>query len=971
MMKRSPWWRWLVAKTDRHRLSREHRGPLWNTLIAHALDTAAVCGQLFDHYLAAPARAHLATAYGGGCPDTARTVLMLLAALHDLGKATPGWQRLMLNIPTHDPELRHAAQLWAHAPRGAGLLTDDNWATAHTAPHQHITARYLPALLGCPCCTPEPQGPRHEGLHRTAALLGGHHGHIPSSADIRAADVALTPAWREIHQALLHLLATLLRVDLAALPQQVVPQRPIALIHLAGLVVLSDWVASDESRFSYRPGTTPNQCWHHARHDAAHAVTELNLQRWLPTDPTWEKLHPDTPTPRPLQQAVIDAAPTNPTLAIIESATGSGKTEIALWLAHHLAVHNGYHGFYLAQATRLATEQLAARCARFLTHAAAGRPETNLAIVTGTASTSAAAAELQHHKRTGMADLADTVTLSDDDCTATSRAVLDEWFLHTGRGLLGPFGIGTVDQVVLASQRSRHWFLRLFGLAQKVVIIDEAHAYEMYQQRLLGTALAWLAEAGASVIVLSATLPTTIRQDLIAAWCSGHRTTPRPTTHRGPVTFVDTRGTIHHTAPTTTPTPLRTDLHLHTDPGPEALAEHLLTHHPLDLTGIIRNDVKSATSLYEALRHRAKELDGWDPEHDVVLLHSLFLERDRARIQQRLLTALGPHPDEQLRAAHANPHRPDRLIVVGTQTLEQSLDIDFDILYSDLAPIDLLLQRRGRLWRHMLNRLRLAHATPALQILWQPHTPDLPKVRDIQDRPTGVYEPFIQAATWHALHRRGAAAGPLRISTSDETDDTATATLIHEIYSQPPAPGDSPIQGLLCDTYVAWQQSLAEQSRQALERAVPPYECDEPLAIESMASGPSHGDGDDTDMPLNLIARSRLGDPSINIVALYEHSDGSRTWDHRGRRPADLTRYHPYRQPDHHRSQLREIMLNTIALPSRWFTGRARLPHHTTWTIPQAGALARRPVLLLTPDGDSRTEGANLRYSPRTGLSRT
>ncbi|MFI1203487.1 CRISPR-associated helicase Cas3' [Streptomyces sp. NPDC020883] len=968
MMGRSPWWLWLLAKTDRHGLSRHRGGPLWNPLLAHAMDTAAVCGELFDQYLATPTQERLAEAYGGGCEATARTVLMLLTALHDLGKAIPGWQRTFLNTPSTDPELQQAAHEWAGHPRRASLLTDDDWSTARSAPHQHVTARYLPALLRCPCCTEEP-GERHEGLHRIAALLGGHHGHIPSAADLRAAGIGLTPAWEAIHRALLNQLADLLRLDLAALPQLIDPTRPIALIHLAGLTVLCDWVASDESRFPYRAGGSPTQWWAHARKDAAHAIRDLHLQRWLPAHATWAKLLPNTPTPRPLQQAVIDAAPTNgPTLAIIESTTGSGKTEIALWLAHHLATHNGYHGFYLAQATRLATEQLASRCARFLAQAAGGRHEANLAIVTGTASISATATELQQHK--GMAQLASSINLTDDDCT-NARAVLDEWFLQTGRGLLSPFGIGTVDQIVLAAQKYRHWFLRLFGIAQKTVIIDEAHAYEMYQQRLLGTAIAWLAEAGASVIILSATLPTSIRNDLITAWCTGHRTIPRQTAASGPVTFVDAHGNSHHTRPAQQTAPLRTDLHLREDDGPEALAEHLLTSESQDaVTGVIRNHLGNATDLHNCLVRQAAHRSEWDPKHDFVLLHSLFLERDRARIQNRLLAALGPHPDEALRSTCPNPNRPDRLIVVGTQVLEQSLDIDFDLLYSDLAPIDLIIQRRGRLWRHLLNRPHLADAVPALNILWEPHAPHLPKVRHTDGKPTGVYAPFIQAATWHALHRRGALPGPLRITTGDHSTGAPTATLIHEVYSSPPPAGSEPIHALLADAYDAWQHNLARQEQEALDRAVQPYSYGEPCGIESLASGPSHGHPDDDDKPLHLIARSRLGDPSVNVVGLYQHTDGTRSWDPEGHLVADLTRYHPYREAAQHRAQQRDILLNSMPLPHRWFHGRARLPHPSTWTVPQAGALARRPVLLLRPDGTCLTQGVeHLKYSPRTGLS--
>lgn len=974
-MRYSPWWLWVLAKTDQHGLSRYRGGPLWNSLLAHALDTAAVCGELFDQYLSTPTRDRLAEAYGGGDKDAARAVLMLLTALHDLGKAVAGWQRVFLNVSAADPVLQQAGKEWAQHPRQAGLLTGDGWGTARGAPHQHVTARYLPALLGCPCCTPKGErGERHEGLHRAAALLGGHHGHIPSASDIRSADVALSSTWAAIHRELLGQLANYLHIDVADLPHLIDPQRPIALVHLAGLTTLCDWVASDESRFPYREGETPTHWWARSRADAANAVRDLNLRRWLPTNAAWAKLLPDTPTPNALQQAVIDTAPTDgPFLAILEFATGSGKTEAALWLAQHLALHHGYHGFYLAQATRLATEQLSARCARFLTHSIGSETEANLAIVHGGATASAAAEELRQNK--GLAQLAETINLTDTAEICSSRAVLDEWFLQQGRGLLSPFGIGTVDQIVLAAQKSRHWFLRLFGLAQKSVIIDEAHAYQMYQQRLLGTAITWLAEAGASVIILSATLPITIRRDLTEAWNTGHRITTPPDTTTAPITFVDAHGHAHHARPARTAPALLTNLHLQKDEGPDALAAHLLTHcADSGITGVIRNRIDHTTDLHKRVL-RAAEKHGWDAEKEIVLLHSLFLERDRARIQARLLRQLGPHPTEELRSKQPNPHRPHRLLVLGTQVLEQSLDIDFDLLYADLAPIDLNIQRRGRLWRHLLNRLHLpTDAVPLMHLLWRADSAGLPHVLHADGRPTGVYDPYVQAATWHALNRRTLPGKPLRLTTADSLkgiDGVGTADLIHEIYGALPRTGPEPIHALLARTYGTWQEALAEQARQAADRAVEPYPFGEACGIEDLASGPNHGDPDDPDHPPHLSARSRLGEPTIRAVGLYQDAHGNRSWDPAGCLPADLTRYHPYKQPEQRRAQQREIMLNSIPLPARWFTGRKALPRHHTWAIGTPGVLKRHPVLLLRPDGSCVTPGIEqLTYSPHTGLSR-
>lgn len=967
----------MWGKTDLNGISRARGGPAWNPLLAHCLDAGAVCGKLFDDYLSAPVRARLAEAYGGGCERTARAVLMLLVALHDMpGKSQPGF---LLQFPAStDPLLRAAGQRWKAAARRIGLpLTQRRVAP----PHAHVTARYLPALLGCPCtrCAygPSDKGAvtPHAGLHTVAAILGGHHGHIPDACRIADADCALPAGWEGIHRALLRELARLLRVDLDALPRLIAPQRPSALPLLAGLTVLSDWVASDESRFTYRTlETSPQQWWDCSRRQADTAVKELRLQRWQPLPASWAQLFPGTPVPRPGQQAVIDAVPgSGPFMAIIESDTGSGKTEAALWLAHHLTLQRGYHGIYLAQATRAASEQLSGRMGTFIEHAQGNRKEANLALVHGTASASAVAQELL--EAGGPADFAQQVNVTDPDCTEdpyeTARAVLDEWFLHARRGLLSPFGIGTVDQIVLAAQSARHWFLRLFGLANKVVIVDEAHAYQLFQQRHLGNTIAWLADAGASVVVLSATLPHTTRRALIDAWCTGHRTTPTEPSATAPITFIDATGNCRSATPTTTAAnkapKLRTRLRLVTDPGCDQLARTLLTKHRDGITGVVRNRVATATSLYTAAVALAAEL-GWDAEKEILLLHARFLERDRARHQNRLLSLLGPHPDEELRATTPNPDRPRRFLTIGTQVLQQSLDYDLDHLYSDLCPFDLLIQRRGRQWRHWINRLHLRRSTPLMHVLWTPGPDGLPLVHDALGRPTDCYAPYIMAATWHALHQRMPVGRTLRLTIPDDTHP-----LLQAVYAATPESGSAPIHTLLERLFDQWQQALDEEQRQADDWSIAPYNTDgSPCGIEDLASGHSHGEADDLDRPSHLIARSRLGEPGIDVVCLYEHPSGDRSWDPEGRLPADLTPYRPRTHAAERRLQQSEMILNSVPVPAHWLRGRQALPAATTWTFRRPGALKGRPALLLGPSGHPIEQHlAQLTYHPDTGLSRS
>ncbi|MEU9033337.1 CRISPR-associated helicase Cas3' [Streptomyces sp. NPDC048352] len=953
-------WLWLWGKTDLYGFSRQRGGPAWNSLLAHCLDTAAVCGALIDHHLAAPVRARLADAFGAGHLATARRVLMLLAALHDMpGKANPCFQMLFAALRSRDTELVAAGQAWAQAAARAGLPLNTP-PDPKAPPHAHVTARYLPALLGCSC--PRCHGntartPYEHLLHDIAALLGAHHGDIPDLSTIRRATRPLDPLWHALHRSLIQELAHLIDVDLQRLPELLRIERACIPVLFAGLVVHSDWIASNEHLFTYRTpdtaGTDTTMWWQASQEQAETAITTLRLNRWNPQPMTWAEQMPATPRPRPAQQTVINHPPTGQSLVIIEDTTGGGKTETAQYLTHHLAVTCGYHGSYTALPLRAAGDQTFRRKADYLTTVLGEQERAHLALVHGTALA---------HGTTGHLTLTDSVitmaaNITCDDHELHHQApavVLDHWYLVRNRGLLSCFGVGTIDQIILAAQRGRHWFLRLYALAGKTVVIDEAHAYDLYQQRLLAAAIAWLADAGSSVVVLSATLPAAIRNDLVTAWRRGHNTHQASTPPTGPITIVDSNGHIRtHTPAPSRRSRYRTRIQLLTDPGPEELAHLLLSRHHHGITTVIRNSVTRVEELHRALLEAAPH-HGWSP-HEIQLLHSRFQERHRSHHQHHIEARLGPHPDPELRSRHPNPHRPERLLLVGTQVLEQSLDYDTDHLYTDLAPLDLLLQRRGRQWRHPINRPHLRHGTPLTHVLWTPRPDGLPRLP--RPTPQAVYDPYILAATWHALITRAPTHGPLTLHHPHDTQP-----LLDSIYADQPPAGDKPIHHLLAELHTHWIRRLREEASQAEHRALWPYDEDgNATTVAELASAPVH----------NNLARSRLGTPSTELIALYQHPEtGHYTWQPNDPEPADLTRHHPIRHAEPHRRQRLEIHRNTIPAPTHWFTGRNPLPDATTWTVPDAPALTDRPVLLLRPDGqpvDPRLERLN--YHPDTGLS--
>jgi len=260
------------------------------------------------------------------------------------------------------------------------------------------------------------------------------------------------------------------------------------------------------------------------------------------------------------------------------------------------------------------------------------------------------------------------------------------WLTGRKKGVLASMVVGTIDQLLFAALQAKHLVLRHLAFAGKVVVIDEAHAADDYMREYLVRALEWLAAYGVPVVLMSATLPQGQKQQLADAYRRGLGVSAVPLPGGAPYPAVTTVSVdvVRVQEPSgaigvgqqVTVSVLDDDLDSLGD-----LLERLLVDG--GCAAVIRNTVGRAQQAARFLRARL-------PDTDVVVHHSRFVATHRAEDEARLRAQLGPGPKA----------RPTRQVVVGTQVLEQSLDIDFDVMVSDLAPTDLLLQRAGRLHRH-------------------------------------------------------------------------------------------------------------------------------------------------------------------------------------------------------------------------------------------------------------------------------
>jgi CRISPR-associated helicase Cas3/CRISPR-associated endonuclease Cas3-HD len=726
------------GKTDRTGTSPVGWLPLWR----HLADTADVAGQLWDHWLGRAVRHRIADELPGGDAD-GRTLAVWLAGVHDIGKATPAFA--------------HQAPALADRMRDHGLDYDRNLIRADRRYAPHATAGHL--VLADWLNEQDWTDP-----HPFAVVVGGHHGVPPTDEGLR--NVQLRPyllgdgAWRQVQWELLTWMA-----ERSGAGERLVEWSGVALSQpvqaiLTGLVIVADWIASNEEYFPYvLAGTDADRL--------RSGWETLNLPvPWRPVAPSAsvDELFgarfalPDGAAPRPVQRTVAELAETMPLpgVLIVEAAMGEGKTEAALAAVEIMARRTGASGCYLALPTRATSDAMFSRMLswlRRLPDAQVGRGDRDV--------------RLAHAKAALNPDYADLRVTSLPSGIAADAGGADigvhRWLAGPRRTLLSSFVVGTIDQLLFAALRSRHLVLRHLGLAGKVVVIDEAHAYDVYMGRFLDRTLEWLGAYGVPVVVLSATLPARRRAELVAAYDNGRLgPPPRPTWRDRGRPRVDPYA------------PLRTDLRYplvtvsagqrgavatgsadsgrHIEVTLRRLADDLpalagLLRERLADGGcalVVRNTVARVQETAAALRAAL------GPDIPVAVAHSRFMAVDRAAKDRWLRETFGPP---------GTGSRPRRYVVVASQVAEQSLDIDFDLLVTDLAPVDLVLQRIGRLHRHPRDDRPAGLAEPVCWITGADWTTEPPQPVSGSRR---VYQPasLLRSAAVLLPHLEGA---PLRL----------------------------------------------------------------------------------------------------------------------------------------------------------------------------------------------------------------
>ena len=626
----------------------------FQSVVTHGLVSGRIAQALVRVYLSAGTKGLLCSVLDLDGAGLAAFVGYLVS-LHDIGKIEYSFQ-------TKDPEMRER------------LRSDPEFGGANSIPlagvrHERTGQFCLDALW-------TEAGEDEDAKDLFASVIGAHHPGKSGRGNFKRKSKLFE--YQKAYEALMR--EKFLPNMPNALPLIREGQDGVVGAEMLSLLTLSDWIASG-------PAFADAESW--IRQDHAEEIVSEKTDYFLrcsglgPQNTVWPTgfcaLWPWIPTngQRPLQretEALLQDPTTPFSLILLEAPMGEGKTEAGLYAAIRLAAQWQKDGFYVALPTAATANQMVGRVRDLMA-----------------AQDQLASVRLLH----GMAWLDDT-----DDLRPRSRSDEDDgianWLAPIRRGLLGQYAVGTIDQAMLAATTVKYGSLRLLGLSNKVLVIDEIHSFDAYMSEIIHRLLEWCKAMQIPVVMLSATLPPEKKKELFAPYTSQPLSKGYPLitaiTSDGKVVEKPVPETTHHMSAAVSLIPVLNDPERIAETAAEAVCDG-------GCLCVLMNTVKEAQAVYSALKQRYTG--------DLLLFHAQFPAGRRAEIEKSCILRYGKDKSQ----------RPVRSILVATQVVEQSLDVDFDVMYTAVAPIDLLIQRLGRVHRHAETQRPAGMSRPFLGVL--------------------------------------------------------------------------------------------------------------------------------------------------------------------------------------------------------------------------------------------------------------
>lgn len=617
-------------------------------------------------------------------------VAALIAAIHDLGKWSPGFIQM--------------CPVWLQKENLALIADRNAWAAQQNIRHEKNSQDTIQLLL------------QHRGFKQSEAvawamIAGAHHGKLHASANYGRGDLTcMIDVWHDQRHKIVEALESEFGATISAIGLK--KTDPVVL-WLMGLTSVADWIGSDEKHFPVDKGWSEKE----GKHSAELAVESIGLSKpKIKKNLKFEEIFEFSANE--MQRKAMSVI-TKPGIYVIEAPMGLGKTEAALACTYGLLQSGRATGLYFALPTQLTSNRIHLRVSKFIEKITKSSDKTRLA-----------------HANAWLEDAyyqprpVRTLVNHPDGDASMSR----DWFASAKRALIANFGVGTVDQALMSVVAVRHFFVRRFALAGKVIIIDEVHSYDHFTGTLVRLLCQELQKLGCTIIILSATLLPDVRNGLLDVQKEDIQNDNYPL-----ITGKISDGDL---IPAQVSKPPQR-------PAVKRIFKSAQQTY-MDASAAARQGARvlwvcnTVNSAQEAFLNLSQLKNGFE----LGLLHSRFPYFIRQRQEDYWMERLGK-----------NDKGGTGCILVSTQIVEQSVDIDSDILISELAPMDMLLQRMGRLWRHLDARPTTVRPTdePELWVIQEEKNlnelkqANIKKIKNILGAKAKVYQPYILLKTYKTL----------------------------------------------------------------------------------------------------------------------------------------------------------------------------------------------------------------------------
>lgn len=470
---------------------------------------------------------------------------------------------------------------------------------------------------------------------------------------------------------------------------------------IGGFITVADWLASGgyfgniQQNHSYSKDDL-KKIAHKAVHNAG--FIPLSIKQGLQFKDIFGF------TPRKIQSDLFESV-SFPGVYVLEAPMGLGKTEAALYAAYKMLEKGLASGIYFGLPTQLTSNKIYERVESFLS-------------------------KIVGEESSYCLKLLHSSAWLEEDSFGEDAKVGKSWFDSKKRRILAPFAVGTIDQALMAAMNVKHSMVRAFGLAGKVVILDEVHSYDSYTGTIMNALVDELKHIGCTVIILSATLTSSQKKKILDLPFEQVLNESYPLISSQTDKFFSEISSLGESNRNVS-IKISKDDKMAFDVALEKAenGEQVLW---------IENTVAEAQDAYKKLAAKSAEMG-----LECGLIHSRFIKKQRSEIENKWVSLYGKN-------GYSNRSACGR-ILVGTQVLEQSIDIDADYLITRICPMDMLLQRIGRLWRHRENDKIRPSSAKCETLVLSPVIEDVIKSDKIFGVTGVVYSPYVLSRTLEIL----------------------------------------------------------------------------------------------------------------------------------------------------------------------------------------------------------------------------